>query len=209
MTSGDTISVLIADDHPLLRSGIAGVLTSDPRFCVVGEADDGIGAVELFRQFRPAITLMDLQMPGLNGIDATKAIRHIDPEARIIILTTFDGDVQVTRSLQAGASGYILKNLTRTDLIDYILSIHAGGRQLPPQVASSLAGSFQSDSLSKREIEVLRLVAGGNTNQRVADELGLREDTIKAHMKAILQKLGARDRTHAVMIAMRRGYWEG
>ena len=185
------------------------MLASDPRFRVVGEADDGIAAVELFKQCRPDITLMDLQMPGLNGIDATKAIRHLDPLARIIILTTFDGDVQVTRSLQAGASGYILKNLTRTDLIDYILSIHAGGRHLPPQVASALAGSFQSDSLSKREIEVLKLVAGGNTNQRVATELGLREDTIKAHMKAILLKLGARDRTHAVMIAMRRGYWEG
>lgn len=208
MTSGPPISVLIADDHPLLRSGIAGVLASDPRFAVVAEADDGMAAVELFRQMRPNITLMDLQMPGLNGIDATKAIRHLDPLARVIILTTFDGDVQVTRSLQAGASGYILKNQTRTDLIDYVLSIHAGGRQLPPQVASSLAGSFQGDTLTKREIEVLRLVAGGNSNQRVGAELGLREDTIKAHMKAILLKLGARDRTHAVMIAMRRGYWE-
>ena len=208
MTSGPPISVLIADDHPLLRSGIVGVLASDPRFAVVAEADDGMAAVELFRQLRPDITLMDLQMPGLNGIDATKAIRHLDPLARVIILTTFDGDVQVTRSLQAGASGYILKNQTRTDLIDYVLSIHAGGRQLPPQVASSLAGSFQGDTLTKREIEVLRLVAGGNSNQRVGAELGLREDTIKAHMKAILLKLGARDRTHAVMIAMRRGYWE-
>jgi DNA-binding NarL/FixJ family response regulator len=199
---------MIADDHPILRSGIAAVLASDPQFSVVAEANDGNAAVELFERLRPTITLMDLQMPGLNGIEATKAIRHIDPRALIIILTTFDGDVQVTRSLQAGASGYILKNLARTDLSDYIISIHAGKRQLPPQVASSLARNFQRDSLSKREIEVLRLVAGGNSNQRVGIELGLREDTIKAHMKAILMKLDARDRTHAVMKALRRGYWE-
>ncbi|NGZ86187.1 response regulator transcription factor [Duganella sp. SAP-35] len=199
---------MIADDHPLLRSGIAAVLASDPRFCVVAEANDGAAAVELFQQRRPSVTLMDLQMPGVNGIEATKAIRHLDPQALIIILSTFDGDVQVTRSLQAGASGYILKNLARTDLSDYIIAIHAGKRELPPQVACSLARSFQSDSLSKREIEVLRLVAGGRSNQRVGIELGLREDTIKAHMKTILMKLDARDRTHAVMKALRRGYWE-
>ncbi|NVD73378.1 response regulator transcription factor [Duganella sp. BJB1802] len=199
---------MIADDHPLMRSGIAAVLSSNPRFSVVAEAEDGDSAVEQYQRWRPDVTLMDLQMPGLNGIEATSAIRRIDPEARIIILTTFGGDVQVARGLKAGATGYVLKNLARTVLGDYILSVHAGRRLLPPPVAASLANSFQLDALSKREIEVLRLVGEGNSNQRVADQLGLSEDTIKAHMKAILQKLDARDRTHAVMIALRRGYWE-
>ncbi|WP_373886832.1 response regulator [Duganella sp. BJB1802] len=207
MESGQ-ISVMIADDHPLMRSGIAAVLSSNPRFSVVAEAEDGDSAVEQYQRWRPDVTLMDLQMPGLNGIEATSAIRRIDPEARIIILTTFGGDVQVARGLKAGATGYVLKNLARTVLGDYILSVHAGRRLLPPPVAASLANSFQLDALSKREIEVLRLVGEGNSNQRVADQLGLSEDTIKAHMKAILQKLDARDRTHAVMIALRRGYWE-
>jgi DNA-binding NarL/FixJ family response regulator len=202
------ISVMIADDHPLLRSGISAVLAGDPRFSVVAEASDGDHAVELYRRFRPDITLMDLQMPGLDGIGATIAIRSVHPQARIIILTTFDGDVQVARGLKAGASGYILKNLARTDLADYIVSVHAGQRSLSPQLASSLVNNFGGDALSKREIEVLRHVAEGHTNQRVGECLGLREDTIKAHMKTILQKLNARDRTHAVTIALRRGYWE-
>ncbi|WP_332854231.1 response regulator transcription factor [Duganella sp. S19_KUP01_CR8] len=204
----DVIRLMIADDHPLVRSGIVAVLSSNPAFSVVAEAEDGDTAVEMYRQWRPDVTLMDLQMPGLNGIEATSAIRCIDPEARIIILTTFGGDVQVSRGLKAGAIGYVLKNLARSALGDYIVSAHAGRRLLPPPVAASLVNSFQLDTLSKREIEVLRLVGEGNTNQRVADQLGLSEDTIKAHMKAILQKLDARDRTHAVMIAMRRGYWE-
>ncbi len=204
----DHISVMIADDHPLLRSGIAAVLTASPRFSVVCQAEDGISAVELHRRWRPDVTLMDLQMPGMNGIEATRAIRQLDPEARIVILTTFAGDVQVTRALKAGAAGYLLKNTAPEALGDCIVSVHAGRRALPPAVAASLVDSFQLDALSKREVEVLRLVSGGNSNQRVADELGLREDTIKAHMKAILQKLDARDRTHAVMIAIRRGYWE-
>lgn len=204
----DRISIMIADDHPLLRSGISAVLAADPRFAVVAEAEDGNAAVELYRRWRPDVTLMDLQMPGLNGIEATAAIRGVDPDARIIILTTFAGDMQVMRALKAGATGYILKNMARTALCDQIVSVHDGRRLLPPPVAASLANSFQLDTLSKREIEVLRLVSGGNSNQRVADQLGLREDTIKAHMKAILQKLDARDRTHAVMIAMQRGYWE-
>ena len=206
--ANEQISIMIADDHPLLRSGIIAVLSAEPRFVVVAEAEDGDSAVELYRRWRPVVTLMDLQMPGLNGIEATAAIRRIDPEARIIILTTFDGDVQVTRALKAGATGYVLKNMARTSLSDYIVSVHGGRKLLAPTVAASLVNSFQLDALSKREVEVLRLVSGGNSNQRVADELGLREDTIKAHMKAILQKLDARDRTHAVMIAVRRGYWE-
>lgn len=202
------ISVMIVDDHPLLRSGIAAVLAGQPQFALVAEASDGREAVELYRQYRPDITLMDLQMPGLNGIDATSAILAINPRARIIILTTYSGDVQVTRGLKAGASGYILKNLARTDLSDYIVAVHAGQRLLPPQIACTLANSFQDDALSKREIQVLRAVAEGNSNQKVGASLGLSEDTIKAHMKTILQKLDARDRTHAVTIALRRGYWE-
>jgi DNA-binding NarL/FixJ family response regulator len=199
---------MIADDHPLLRSGIAAVLSADPRFAVVAEACDGDDALAQYQRHRPDITLMDLQMPGLNGIEATLAIRALNPQARIIILTTYGGEVQVARGLKAGASGYILKNMARMELIDYILSVHGGQQQLSPQVACSLAHTFQKDTLSKREVQVLRVVADGNSNQRAADYLGLSEDTIKAHMKTILQKLDARDRTHAVMIAMRRGYWE-
>lgn len=206
--SSELISVMIVDDHPLLRSGIAAVLSADGGCNVVAEAGDGLEAVEQYRRFRPDITLMDLQIPGCDGIEATAAIRRINPEARIIILTTFAGDVQVVRGLKAGASGYILKNLARHELVNYIHSVHAGQRALPPQVASSLAGNFQEDLLSRRELEVLRHVADGNSNQRVGDQLGLREDTIKAYMKSILQKLHARDRTHAVTIALRRGYWE-
>jgi DNA-binding NarL/FixJ family response regulator len=204
----DPISVMIADDHPLFRSGIVAVLAADSKFTVVAQADDGASAVELYRRWRPDVTLMDLHMPGLNGIEATRAIRQIDPGARIVILTTYAGDVQVTRALKAGAAGYLLKNTAPAALGDCIVSVHAGRRSLPPAVAASLVDSFQLDALSAREVEVLRLVSGGNSNQRVADQLGLREDTIKAHMKVILQKLDARDRTHAVMIAIRRGYWE-
>jgi DNA-binding NarL/FixJ family response regulator len=205
---GKVISVMIVDDHPLMRSGIAAVLLADPRFAVVAEAGNGDEAIEQYKHVRPDITLMDLQMPGRNGVDAIIAIRAYDAQARIIILTTFAGDVQVARGLKAGASGYLLKSLARTELGSYIASVHGGQRLLPQQVATSLASNFQQDLLSKRELEVLRHVAEGNTNQRVGESLGLREDTVKAHMKSILQKLDARDRTHAVMIALRRGYWE-
>jgi DNA-binding NarL/FixJ family response regulator len=205
---GGMIRVMIADDHPLLRSGIAAVLSADPKFSVVAEAGDGDGAIEQYKCFRPDITLMDLQMPGRNGIEATTAIRGLNPQARIIILTTYAGDERVTRGLKAGASGYLLKNLARTELSSYIVAVHAGQWQLSQQVASSLANNFQQDTLSKRELEVLRHVADGNSNRRVADRLGLSEDTIKAHMKTILHKLDARDRTHAVTIAMHRGYWD-
>ncbi|GJI90878.1 MULTISPECIES: response regulator transcription factor [Duganella] len=205
---GGMIRVMIADDHPLLRSGIAAVLSADPKFSVVAEAGDGDGAIEQYKRFRPDITLMDVQMPGRNGIEATTAIRSLNPQARIIILTTYAGDERVARGLKAGASGYLLKNLARTELSSYIVAVHAGQWQLSRQVASSLANNFQQDTLSKRELEVLRYVADGNSNRRVADRLGLSEDTIKAHMKTILHKLDARDRTHAVTIAMHRGYWD-
>ena len=206
--SSEKISVMIVDDHPLMRSGIAAVLAADPRISVVAEAGDGDDAIEQYKRFRPDITLMDLQMPRRDGIEATVAIRSLDPRARIVVLSTYAGDVQVARALKAGACGYLLKNLARNELANYIAAMHAGQRQLPQLVASSLASGFQLDTLSKRELEVLRHVADGNSNQRVGERLGLREDTIKAHMKTILQKLNARDRTHAVTIALRRGYWE-
>jgi len=203
-----SIRVMIADDHPLLRSGINAVLARDRRIVVVAEAENGDMAVELFARHRPDITLMDLQMPGRCGIEAIAAIRAIDAQARIIILTTFSGDAQIMRALHAGASGYLLKNMARTGLIECIDRVHGGGQFLPQEVARAVACQPPSDNLSAREIEVLRLVAHGYSNQRAALRLGLKEDTIKAHMKTISSKLGARDRTHAVTIALRRGYWE-
>jgi DNA-binding NarL/FixJ family response regulator len=203
-----SIRVMIADDHPLLRSGITAVLARDNRIRVVAEAENGDMAVELFARHRPDITLMDLQMPGRCGIEAIAAIRAIDAQARIIILTTFSGDAQIMRALHAGASGYLLKNMARTGLIDCIERVHGGAQFLPQEVARAVVHQPPSDNLSAREIEVLRLVAHGYSNQRAALQLGLKEDTIKAHMKTISSKLGARDRTHAVTIALRRGYWE-
>lgn len=206
--SGTAIRVIIADDHPVLRSGIAAVLAHSPHITVVAEADNGDAAVDLFRQHRPDITLMDLQMPGRSGIDAIGAIRAIDAAARVIILTTYSGDAQVIRGLQAGASGYLLKNMARTDLVNFITAVHQGEKRFPAEVSRSLSGPLRMDLLSGREIEVLRLVSRGHSNQRAATQLGLKEDTIKSHMKTILSKLGARDRTHAVTIALQRGYWE-
>jgi DNA-binding NarL/FixJ family response regulator len=202
------IRVMIADDHPLLRSGIAAVLACSERVALVAEAESGDMAVELFRQQRPDITLMDLQMPGLGGIEAIGAILAIAPQARIIVLTTFSGDMQVMRALKAGAAGYLLKNMARTELIDYVLAVHGGERRIPAEMARAVAYNLPADTLSKREIEVLKVVAEGNSNQRTAERLGLKEDTVKAHMKTILAKLGARDRTHAVTLAVRRGFWE-
>ncbi|SDF77228.1 MULTISPECIES: response regulator transcription factor [unclassified Duganella] len=206
--TGGEIRVMIADDHPLLRSGIAAVLSHSARISVVAEAGDGDMAVELFRQQRPDITLMDLQMPGLGGIEAIAAIRRIDPQARIIILTTFSGDAQIYRGLKAGASGYLLKNMARTELLDYLFSIYRGDRRLPAEVSRNLPTVMTMEPLTRREVDVLKLVATGHSNQRAAGELGLKEDTIKAYMKSILAKLRARDRTHAVTIALKRGFWE-
>ena len=206
--SGGEIRVMIADDHPLLRSGITAVLARSPRVSVVAEAEDGDAAVELFSRHRPDVTLMDLQMPGLGGIEAIAAIRRIDAQARILILTTFSGDAQIYRGLKAGASGYLLKNMARTELLDYLFSVHNGENRLPLEVSRSLPSVLTMEPLTPREVDVLKLVATGHSNQRAADHLGLREDTIKAYMKSILAKLRARDRTHAVTIALRRGFWE-
>lgn len=203
------IRVLCVDDHPLMRDGIAYALQSQKDIALVGQAVDGEEALRLFRELKPDITLMDLQLPGMHGIATIEAIRSDFPKARIIVLTTYSGDVQAARALKAGALGYLLKSMLRNELIGTIRMVHAGGRRIPPEIASELAEHMSADTLSTREIEVLRHVAAGNSNKIVADELGISEDTVKGHMKNILSKLGANDRTHAVLIAMRRGFIDG
>jgi DNA-binding NarL/FixJ family response regulator len=202
----ERIRVLCVDDHPLMRDGIDFALQSQPDMELVGQAMGGEEAVSLFRELRPDVTLMDIQMPGMNGIAAIEAIRSDFPKARIIVLTTYSGDIQASRALRAGAAGYLLKSMLRTELIGTIRTVHAGGRRIPPEVASELAEHFSADSLSDREIEVLQKVAGGNSNKIVADALHISEDTVKGHMKNILSKLQASDRTHAVQIATKRGF---
>ena len=199
------ISILIVDDHPLLREGIAAVIDGETDMAVVAEANNGREAIDAFREHRPDVTLMDLVMPELDGVSATIAIRAEWPDARIIMLTTYSGDVQALRALKAGASGYLLKSLIRKDLLEAIRSVHAGHRRIPAQIAADLAHHVGDDALSPRELEVLRQVAAGNSNRRVAAHLGISEETVKAHVKNILSKLAANDRTHAVTIALKRG----
>lgn len=203
------IRVLCVDDHPLMRDGIAFALQSQRDMELVGEAVDGEGALRLFRELRPDVTLMDLQMPGMNGIATIGAIRKEFPRARIVVLTTYSGDVQAARALKAGAAGYLLKSMLRNELISTIRTVHGGGRRIPPEIASELAEYMSADALSQRELEVLGCVAAGNSNKIVADELAISEDTVKGHMKNILSKLGANDRTHAVQIALKRGFLDG
>jgi DNA-binding NarL/FixJ family response regulator len=200
------IRVLAVDDHPLLREGIAAVLDGEDDIELVAEGISGAEAVELFRIHRPDVTLMDLQMPGMNGIDAIIAIRNDFPNARFVVLTTYQGDVQALRALKAGASGYLLKNMMRKELLDTIRIVHAGRRRIPPEIAAELADHVTDDSLSDREVNVLRRVAMGNSNKIIASQLNVTEATVKGHMKSILSKLGANDRTHAVTIAMKRGF---
>ncbi|GAA0740680.1 response regulator transcription factor [Ideonella azotifigens] len=202
------IRVLTVDDHALLREGIASMLAQQPDLQVVAEAGNGREAVEAFRLHRPDVTLMDLQMPLMGGVEATLAIRAEWPHARIVALTTYKGDVQIRRALQAGVSGYLLKSMLRKELVEGIRQVHAGRRLVPSEIAAELAEHLLDEALSPREIEVLRLVAQGGSNKRVASLLTVTEDTIKAHMKGILAKLGAVDRTHAVTIALRRGIIE-
>ncbi|SNT36455.1 two component transcriptional regulator, LuxR family [Granulicella rosea] len=203
------IKILCVDDHPLVRDGIAFALQLQSDMELVGEATDGLDAVSAFRRHRPDVTLMDLQMPNMNGVEATVKIREEFPNAKIIVLTTYSGDIQASRALKAGAVGYILKNMLRTELMDTIRRVYAGQRRIPAEIAQQIAEHISADELSAREIEVLRHVAGGCSNKVVADNLRLSEDTIKAHMRSILEKLQANDRTHAVTIAMRRGLFEG
>jgi len=202
------IRILTVDDHPLLREGIAALVASQPDMQVVGEASNGLEALEKFRKHRPDITLMDLVMPDMKGVDAIIAIRAEFPQARIIVLTTYTGDVQVLRALQAGARGYLLKGLLRKELLETIRAVHAGRKCIPPEVAAQVADHAGDEALSQREIEVLRLIAGGNANKQIADQLSITEETVKGHVKSILAKLSANDRTHAVTIGLKRGIIE-
>ena len=202
------IRVLIVDDHPLMREGIAAVIAGQSDMMLAGEASDGREAVTAYTALRPDVVLMDLRMPGMDGIEAITLIRAQHPQARIVVLTTYRGDVQVVRALSAGASGYLLKSLLRRELLDTIRDVHGGARRVPPEIAAGIAEHLSDESLSARELEVLQSVAAGNANKLVAAELGISEETVKAHMKNILAKLGARDRTHAVTIAIKRGIIE-
>jgi DNA-binding NarL/FixJ family response regulator len=202
------IGVFSVDDHPLLREGIAALVNAESDMKLVAEAANGQEAIEKFRLHRPDVTLMDLQMPTLNGIDAIIGIRSEFPNARIIVLTTYAGDVQVMRALKAGARGYVLKGHVRRELLDTIRAVHAGQKRIPPEVAAELADHATEDGLSSREIGVLRLIASGNANKEIASQLSIAEETVKSHITNILAKLGANDRTHAVTLALKRGIIE-
>lgn len=199
------IRILAVDDHALLREGIAALVADQYDMKIVAEASNGREAIEQFRIHNPNITLMDLQMPEMNGIDAMIAVRSEFPDARFIVLTTYSGDVQVSRALKAGARAFLLKSLLRKELLDTIRAVHAGQKRIPSDVAAQLADHVTDDSLTVREVEVLRLIASGNANKVIADQLSITEETVKGHVKNILSKLGANDRTHAVTIGLKRG----
>jgi DNA-binding NarL/FixJ family response regulator len=200
---------MAVDDHPLLREGIAAVIREQKDMVLVAEAADGREAIEGFRIHRPDITLMDLQMPEVSGIEAIAAIRREFPQARIIVLTTYSGDVQALRAIRAGAFGYLLKGMIRKELLDTIRAVHAGHRRIPPEIASEMAEHFSQDELTDRELDVLKQLADGKANKEIGAQLGVSEETVKSHMRNILAKLGANDRTHAAMIAVRRGIITG
>jgi DNA-binding NarL/FixJ family response regulator len=205
MRESEVIRILTVDDHPLLREGIAAVFQSQEDMTLVGQASNGHEAIESFRSLRPDVTLMDLRMPDMSGIEAIAAIRAEFPNARIIVLTTYAGDAQAAAALKAGAAGYLLKNMVRKELIETIRVVHAGKRRVPPEIATEIAEHFADDALTPREIEILQRVAAGKSNKLIAVELDISEGTVKTHMKSILPKLDASDRTHAVMIALKRG----
>lgn len=202
------IRILVVDDHPLLREGVAAILEAEPDMELVGEARDGAEAIERFRALLPDVTLMDLQMPVMGGLDAIKAIRAEAPDARIVVLTTYDGDVQAVRALKAGATGYLLKSSLRTEMLAAIHDVHRGRRHLDRDIAEEIALHVVDETLSDREVTILRLVAVGKANKQVAWDLGLAEETVKAHLKTIFAKLDVADRTHAVTVAARRGIIE-
>jgi DNA-binding NarL/FixJ family response regulator len=202
------IRILAADDHALVRTGIATLVNAQPDMKLIAEASNGQEAVETFRFHHPDVTLMDLQMPGFNGIEAIDCILSEFPDARIIVLTTYTGDVQVLRALKAGARGYVLKGHVHRELLEAIRAVHAGQKRIPPDIAAELAEHAAEDELTTREIEVLRLIAAGNSNKLVADQLSIGEVTVKTHVTNILSKLGANDRGHAVTIALKRGIIE-
>jgi DNA-binding NarL/FixJ family response regulator len=208
MTGSSPIRILTVDDHPLVREGIAGLVGVQPDMTLVGEAGNGRDAIQQFRTHRPDVTLMDLQMPEMNGLDAVIAIRTEFPEARIIVLTTYEGDAQILRAVKAGAQGYLLKNTLHSDLLQTIRTVHAGRRSLSPEASFQIAQHVSDETLTPAEVVVLRLIAAGNANKQIADQLGVTEDTVKGRVKSILAKLDANDRTHAAIIGLKRGIIE-
>jgi DNA-binding NarL/FixJ family response regulator len=204
-TAQARIRVFSVDDHPLLREGIAAIINNQPDMLVVAQASDGREAVRLFGQHLPDVTLMDLRLPDMSGIDVLIAIRSAYPDARVIMLTTFEGDVEIQRALKAGARGYMLKSAPPNELVETIRQVHKGKKQIPQQIAAHLAEHFSDEALTEREVEVLRHVSGGNRNRDIAERLFISEETVKVHIKHIMEKLGASDRTQAVAIAVRRG----
>ena len=205
MGEQERIRVLCVDDHPLLREAITTLIASQPDMLLMAAAPNGQEAIQQFRKYRPDITLMDLRLPDMSGTDALVAIRGEFPEARIVMLTTFEGDAEIHRALKAGARGYLLKTMPPGELVEVIRQVYAGKKPIPPQVAARLAEHFSDDALSGREVEVLQQVAGGNRNREIAERLFISEETVKVHIKHIMDKLGAKDRTEAVVIAVRRG----
>jgi DNA-binding NarL/FixJ family response regulator len=204
----DRIRILVVDDHPLLREGIAAIVADQEDMSIVAEAANGREAIQQFRAHHPDVTLMDLQMPDMNGLDAIAAIRNEFSAARIIVLTTYQGDVQVLRALKSGAHGYLLKNLLHKELLQTIRAVHAGKKSLSPEVSNQLADHLTDDALTPGEIEVLKLIAAGNANKEIAAQLSITEETVKGRVRSILSKLGANDRTHAAMIGIKRGMIE-
>jgi two-component system, NarL family, response regulator len=202
------IRILAVDDHVLVREGIAVLLSTEPDMALVAEASNGREAIQQFRAHRPDITLMDLQMPEMNGLDAIISIRGESPEAKIIVLTTYKGDVQILRALKAGARGYLLKNTIHKELPETIRAVHAGKKALSTEASYEIAEHATDDALTPAEISVLRLIAAGKANKQIADQLKITEETVKSRVKSILSKLGANDRTHAAMIGMKRGIIE-
>ena len=203
-----SIRILVVDDHPVVRQGVAVLMSTQSDMTLVAEASNGREAIQQFRAYRPDVTLMDLQMPEMNGLDALIAIRGEFPDAKIIVLTTYAGDVQILRALKSGAHGYLLKNTFHKELVDTIRAVHAGKKTLSPEASYKIAEHSMDDALTPAEIDVLRLIAAGNANKQIADQLSITEDTVKWRVKNILSKLGAHDRTHAVMIGLKRGIIE-
>jgi DNA-binding NarL/FixJ family response regulator len=205
MTEQPYIRIFSVDDHPLLREGIAAIINNQPDMQMVAQAATGNEAIQLFRQHLPDVTLLDLRLPDMSGIDVLIAIRSEFPEARVIMLTTFEGDVDIRRALEAGARGYMLKNMPPKDLVEVIRQVNKGRKRIPPEVAAHLVEYVGEDDLTEREVDVLRHVASGNRNREIGERLFISEETVKVHIKHIMEKLGASDRTQAVAIAIRRG----